>query len=306
MEELEIIRRLNVPGINLFLNTVEYRTAHFHADWEMIWVLENPLQIVMLQKSVRIEPGQVVFLNPNMPHEFRKVDVGCTFLCVQVSRDLFPGIENLVLEEQIVDAFMDTAPVKQALLRCAMAYFRQERFFEMEVIGYISGVLHDIFVAMPSHCVSPEEARMRDKRNARLLRLQKFVDENYMHKIRLADFAREEGCTVSFLSHFVRDSLNQTFQEYVTAVRFNSACKMIAAGNTKMLDVCMESGFSDYRYFTRAFRQFCGMTPEQFCRSQNTHLQEAELPRRSIHSMERLYTADQSLQYLQQVIDHQN
>ena len=61
MEELEIIRRWNVPGIRMFLNTVEYRTAHFHSDWEMLWVLENPLQIITLQKSFRAEVGQVVF-----------------------------------------------------------------------------------------------------------------------------------------------------------------------------------------------------------------------------------------------------
>lgn len=306
MEELEIIHRWRVPGIRLFLNTVEYRTAHFHSDWEMIWILENPLQIVMLQQSFRVEVGQVVLLTPNMPHEFRKLELGCTFLCIQVSRELFPGIDNLVMEGHVVDAFMDTKDLKRRLLHCAFSYFRQDRFYEMEVMSDVSRIFHDTFTAMPSHGVSLEEARIRDKRNARLLRFQKYVDENYMHKVRLQDFAREEGCTVSFLSHFVRDCLNQTFQEYVTVVRFNRACQMIAAGNTKMLDVCMESGFSDYRYFTRAFRQFCGMTPEQFCKSQNTHLQEDALSRRSIHSMEQFYTAEQSLNYLKQVQERQN
>lgn len=306
MEELEIIQQWNVPGIRLFLNTVEYRTAHFHPDWEMLWMLENPMQILSLQESYRAEVGQVVLLSPNMPHEFRKVEYGCTFLCVQVSRDLFPGIDSLVMEGHIVDLFMDTAGLKESLGRCAMAYFRRERFYEMEVMGQVSQIFYDTFRAMPSHSVSLEEARSRDKRNARLLRLQEYVDSNYMHKIRLADFAREEGCTVSFLSHFVRDCLNQTFQDYVTSVRFNSACQQIAAGNTKMLDVCMESGFSDYRYFTRAFRQFCGMTPEQFCRSQNAQLREDALTRRSIHSLERFYTDEQSLAYLQAFLNRKN
>lgn len=298
MEEMEIIRRWNVPGIRMFLNTVEYRTAHFHADWELLWILENPMQIITLQHSFRAEPGQLILLTPNMPHEFRKIEGGCTFLCVQVSRDFSPGIENLVMEGHVVDEFLDTGLLRRELARCAAMYFRRERFYEMEVTGSLNSVLYRIFTAMPSHNVSVDEARNMDKRNARLLRLQKFVDENYMHKIRLQDFAREEGCTVSFLSHFVRDCLNQTFQEYVTSVRFNSACQQIAAGNTKMLDVCMESGFSDYRYFTRAFRQYSGMTPDEFCRSETSHLWEDNLTRRSIHSLEHFYTTDQSLQYL--------
>lgn len=53
MEELEIIHRWVVPGIRLFLNTVEYRTAHFHSDWKMLWILENPLlqNAVFLRKQ---------------------------------------------------------------------------------------------------------------------------------------------------------------------------------------------------------------------------------------------------------------
>ena len=92
----------------------------------------------------------------------------------------------------------------------------------------------------------------------------------------------------------------------MTSVRFNSACPQIAAGNTKMLDVCMESGFSDYRYFTKAFRQYCGMTPEQFAHSQIAQLREDALTRRSIHSMERFYTEEQSLRYLQKLSGHEN
>ena len=299
MEEMEIIRRWNVPGIRMFLNTVDYRTAHFHPDWELVWILENPMQIITLQHALRAEVGQLILLTPNMPHEFRKLGGSCTFLCVQVSRDFSPGIENLMMEGHVVDDFLDADALKRALAQCAAVYFRRERFYEMEVTGRISSILYRIFTAMPSHSVSVDEVRSMDKRNARLLRLQKFVDENYMHKIRLQDFAREEGCTVSFLSHFVRDCLNQTFQEYVTSVRFNSACQRIAAGNTKMLDVCMESGFSDYRYFTRAFRQYSGMTPDEFCRSQNAQLWEETMTRRSIHSLEHFYTTQQSIAYLE-------
>jgi AraC-like DNA-binding protein len=55
-----------------------------------------------------------------------------------------------------------------------------------------------------------------------------------------------------------------TFQEYVNSVRFNCACKLIAGEDRKMLDVCIESGFSDYRYFCAAFKKRLGTTPDLF------------------------------------------
>ena len=36
------------------------------------------------------------------------------------------------------------------------------------------------------------------------------------------------------------------------------------SGEKRLLDICEEAGFSDYRYFSRAFKQQFGMTPEQY------------------------------------------
>lgn len=38
MEEPEIIEQNRIPGVSVFLNTVDYRTAHFHQAWEMLWI----------------------------------------------------------------------------------------------------------------------------------------------------------------------------------------------------------------------------------------------------------------------------
>ena len=40
MKELEIVRHVQMDGLSLFFDTVDYRTPHFHAEWELIWFLE--------------------------------------------------------------------------------------------------------------------------------------------------------------------------------------------------------------------------------------------------------------------------
>ena len=105
-----------------------------------------------------------------------------------------------------------------------------------------------------------------------------------MHKIRLSDFARAERRSMSYLSHFVKEALGQSFQEYVNTVRFHCACKLIAAGQRRMLDVCVASGFSDYRYFSAAFQKRLGMTPEEYSRQpQSPVLDKCRYTTASIH-----------------------
>ena len=295
MDELEIISYHRIPGISLFLNTMDYRAAHFHSEWELLWLLENPLQVVHGQNSLLVPEGEVIFFNPNSTHELWKDRESCTFLCLQIQPGLFPGLENLSVDVFRIGEYMDTGRIKASLREAADCLFRGSPFFEVRVMGLVGEMLYSLLTALPSHTMTTEELRSRDRRNARLLRLQKFVDENFMHKIRLTDFAIQEGCSVSYLSRFIRESLNETFQDYVNTTRFNYARKRMASGGVKMLDVCMESGFSDYRYFSRTFQEKCGMSPEQYSRSMGTARPESTAVRHSLHSLERFYPPEESL-----------
>lgn len=133
-------------------------------------------------------------------------------------------------------------------------------------------------------------------RNRRLRAFIRFVDENYMHKIRLADFAEAEGVSLHYLSHFVKDALNQSFQDYVNSVRVNCACQLMAAGEERLLDICEESGFSDYRYFSKAFKRQFGLTPEEYRKVQRKP--ENAVVHHSLHSLERFYDDEQSKEIL--------
>ncbi|MBQ9809764.1 MAG: helix-turn-helix transcriptional regulator, partial [Spirochaetales bacterium] len=117
---------------------------------------------------------------------------------------------------------------------------------------------------MPLTTNSDEDSSSRNKNNERLGRLISFVDANYMHKVRLYEFAQSEGVTLCYMSHFIQATLGQSFQDYLNTVRFNHACSMIARGNRKMSDIYKSCGFSDYKYFVKTFQEKCGKTPDEY------------------------------------------
>lgn len=302
MNEFEVIRYPQMNGLNIFFDTVDYRTPHVHPEWELILLMEHPLSVTCNQNTYRVEPGELMLFSPNQPHEFHRVEESCTFLCLQISSQTvaqaFPAVESLTVDGLFPRKHLskeDYARAREGMLRLMEAYLRREPCYELYCMGQGMLLLHRILVGMPHRILSAGEQSSRDKSSARLKRLIRFVDENFMHKIRLSDFAEAEGCSVGYLSHFVKDTLNQSFQEYVNTVRFNCACKLMAAGKRRMLDVCVESGFSDYRYFSRAFRQQVGMTPEEYSQRADRPEQSSAAVKHSLHSLERFYTREQSL-----------
>lgn len=302
MNELEIIQHQKIPGLTFFVNTVDYRTPHMHPEWEVLCILDQPLSIACGAEQRVLEPGQMVLFTPNEPHEFHKVEKDCTFLCMQISPACLPVPQRMMVLERYPHTQLsreEMARIRGKMLGTARSYFSGRQFYELNCMGSAILVLYNLLKSLPPRSLTPEEAANQEKRNARIKRLIRFVDENYMHKIRLVDFAEQEGCSMSYLSHFIKETTNQTFQEYVNTVRFNAACKLIASGGRRMLDVCMESGFSDYRYFTRAFRQHLGMTPEEYAKQGSRLQADQGRLHHSIHSLERFYSAQDSLRILE-------
>ncbi len=308
MNEYEIVQHPQIDGITLFFDNLTYRTPHIHREWELLWVVRGTLAVHSGGAQYRIDPGRMAVLAPLQPHELWAGPEGCTFLCLQVSPQLltrfFPAAGRVRLDTPEVAPHLsgpEYEALKQALRQAARAYLEQPPFYQLCCAGQICLVWHTFFSRLPCRVLTAEEDAKAKKRSARLTRLLEFVDNNYMHPIRLADFAQAEGCTMNYMSYFVRQCLDQSFQEYVETVRFDHACKLIDAGAVRMTDVCFAAGFSDYRYFCRAFRRRLGLTPEEYCRRAQPALQPETPVRPSADSTERFYSRRESLELLKQL-----
>ena len=92
----------------------------------------------------------------------------------------------------------------------------------------------------------------------------------------------------------------------MNTVRFHAACKLLATGQDKLLDVCYNAGFSDYKYFSATFLQRTGMTPEVYRQriqeSQNDLLDEHQPSKTffTLHSVEHFYTPQESVRRIRQ------
>ena len=270
MSEIEVVQYSKIDGMTAFFNNVAYRSAHLHSEWELVWIIENSMGIKCDGSYFVANEGDLVLFSPSLVHEFMKIDKSCTFLCLQVS-PAFLGLSNRLVSTSVHPAeFMsaeDIPKVQTCLLNMMKRYVRQDDLFQPYCKGKCSLLMYTILSKMPLSMLSDEENSSRSRKNERLVRLIDFVDENYMHKVRLYEFAQSEGVTLCYMSHFIQSTLGQSFQDYLNTVRFNHACSMIARGGMKMSDIYRACGFSDYKYFVKTFQEKCGKTPDEYAKS---------------------------------------
>ncbi len=305
MNEYEIVKHQKVRGLSVFLNAVDYRTPHEHPEWELIWVLENALHVSCDGSQILLEPGQMVLFAPHELHELRTQGESSVILCMQLAPAVLPIQPHLTLDQRFPhllipeDTFLE---IKVLIFQLARRFFTGDARYELFCLGQSMLILSLLLEYLPLRECTPAEVVVIKERNARIQRMFRFVEENYMRKTSLTELAKQEGCSVSHLSRLIKAQTNQTFQEYVEYVRFYHACVLIASGSRKMLDVCVNSGFSDYRYFTRAFRKYLNMTPEAYAQSgQNTHTDNG-YAHGSVQN-EHIFSMENSLAFLDRLLN---
>ncbi|MDV3429505.1 MAG: AraC family transcriptional regulator [Bacillota bacterium] len=135
-------------------------------------------------------------------------------------------------------------------------------------MGLWKTLFYQLINHAPYHLVSDEE---KIKRTNRLNRITNYIDENFSSKLLLSDIADHENLSLTYLSHFFKDNFNTTFQNYLMNIRFEKAKQLIVQTEEKLIDICLESGFSDIRYLNRMFFKQYGCTPKEYRKKINSH-----------------------------------
>lgn len=310
--KFDVLRHKQIEGMRVYLNTLDYRTSHFHKEVEIILILDGDLDIQSETFHCVAQRGDVILCNSGEAHELKKVTKSCTLVGYHIAPSLIssevPEFEQIRFNQfQLKDCLSEDAYVKMknTLLEVALCYMKQPVYYKLFCVGQIKTLLYLFLESVPHKVLEEIEFRKKGFQNARLQRLIRFVEQNYMNKICLTDFACQEGMSMSYMSHFVKQTMHQSFQQYVNTVRFNAACRMIAADQMKMLDICMTSGFSDYKYFSNTFIKRTGMTPEVYhqnmIEARNAYQDDHERNKAfyTLHSIERFYTPDESIEVIE-------
>lgn len=297
--EIEIVRYPQISGLSIFFDTVSYRTPHVHEEFELLWILEGQMEIRGVGLRLSGGSGDLILLNPGQIHEFVAQEP-CTFLCFQISREMlqvYGGIDRVRFDAPRIE---ESQKVKPYLAQAAESYLKRETGYELFCGGCMQLCFARLIGSGAASFISPEEQNERETRIRRVEEIIAYVDQHYMHKIRLTDLAKEQGLSMGYLSHFIKEELGLSFQEYVNTVRFNAARKLMETDpDLKMLDICYLCGFSDYRYFSKTFQTRLGMTPEEYRKAPRRPAEEETRIHRSVHSLEQFYTRSRSLELVE-------
>lgn len=251
-------------------SSVDYVEPHFHHDFELLLPVYGKGQLIVSNGCLDLSVGDLCIVNPGEVHEIHTDSDSITFLCLQISPQYFKDQINrsgrLLFDENLLRA---TVPLEQvAYLSALLVEFgyqslSQGRYSNILCISLLNLLIHSLLCSSPHQLLSEAEFLQIKTRNERILRAVNYVENNFQKRITLSDLAKAENLSVGYLSSFFRSAFNQTFQDYVNATRFSYARSLLYT-NMRIIDISLESGFSDPRYLTKAFQKYEKCTPSEY------------------------------------------
>ena len=96
--------------------------------------------------------------------------------------------------------------------------------------------------------------------------ITKYMQEHLSEDVSLHILSEEFHLNSQYISQLFKNEIGVNFLAYLTNIRMEHAKKLLLSSSLSIAEVSEQSGYGDYRVFTKVFKKSEGITPSQYRR----------------------------------------
>lgn len=96
--------------------------------------------------------------------------------------------------------------------------------------------------------------------------ITKYMQEHLSEDVSLHILSEEFHLNSQYISQLFKNEIGVNFLTYLTNIRMEHAKKLLLSSSLSIAEVSEQSGYGDYRVFTKIFKKSEGITPSQYRR----------------------------------------
>ena len=242
---------------------------HWHEYYEIEYVLAGRGVEIVNGSTYPVGPGTVTLLSPVDFHAYRDIDPEHPLLIIQVSfQDLFlpKSLRNdiyMYKDAKIVD-FAENA-LKMVFEMLNEEYhsddYAKDTFLINGITNLCIKIMRQIFA---DHKTVPLDTSDRSPIQDAVL----YVRTHFRENISAEAVAKTVHLSPNYFSEYFKKQTGEKFSIFVLRLRVEFAANLLRISDLSIKEVAFESGFNSAAYFSNTFKDFYGMSPEQY-RKQN-------------------------------------
>ena len=174
---------------------------------------------------------------------------------IQLSRIKHPNTAFV-----IVSGYDDFSYCREALRLQITDYILKPVNYE-EFGTCIDNLKISLFERRVSSAAEPEKQEERA-----ITGITRYLQEHLAEEISLSVLAEQFNLNPQYISQLFKSEIGVNFLVYLTNIRMEKAKKLLLSTALSIAEVAEQSGYGDYRVFTKVFKKSEGITPSQYRR----------------------------------------
>ena len=174
---------------------------------------------------------------------------------IQLSRIKHPNTAFV-----IVSGYDDFSYCREALRLQITDYILKPVNYE-EFGTCIDNLKISLFERRVSSAAEPEKQEERS-----ITGITRYLQEHLAEEISLSVLAEQFHLNPQYISQLFKSEIGVNFLVYLTNIRMEKAKKLLLSTALSIAEVAEQSGYGDYRVFTKVFKKSEGITPSQYRR----------------------------------------
>ena len=247
--------------------------THWHNFMEIIAPLTGDYYATIGTEEKKLNENHIAIIPPRTLHAIRTSNEEPN-LIIQFSCGLFQQLHDFMAHRQtfyafpvinIRDSSFEENPL-DLLLEIRDCFFRDAPFRELQMY---EALLH-FFILLGKHNYTEKNklsAQKTPKQKAyekKFVSISNYINEHCTGPISLEETASYAGFSKYHFSRIFKEYYQMSFPEFVTAQRISKAAELLENPTLSVVEIAMQSGFSNLSSFNRAFKQINHCTPSQF------------------------------------------
>ncbi len=246
---------------------------HYHPEIELIFVYKGSGKRQIGSNISYFTDGDLILIGSNLPHcgmtnenTKNEYEVVIQFSKEFLGQDFWKAVEmNRIsaLLEKAKSGIVFGEDFKKALKpkidALTESHSLNKLLLLIEILDQMS-LTQDYKILNASKYYLQTQKEDNDRINV----IFNFVKDHFKEQITLETVAELANMTVPSFCRYFKKITNKTFTQFVNEYRITHALKLLAEQPMSITEVCFDSGFNNFSYFNKTFKEHTQKSPSQY------------------------------------------
>lgn len=255
---------------------------HWHEQLILMNIRSGSLVLQCVGQEFVANQGDVLVVNPNEIHSGLNPGLELNYDLIKLDLILLIGNQADLQQSKYVELILKNHMLFQNKIKndklilsyianIILEYREHKEGYELAVRGYayqlLTCLLREYIKVIPTQ----NDMDMQYRRIKQINGAINYMEEHLSDKITLKDLAEISNLSLIHFSRVFKSISGYSPMDYLNRLRIQRATQLLLESDLTIIQIAMDTGFSDSNYFSRAFKKVREQTPSEFRRIYTKH-----------------------------------